>query len=106
MQALNSFASIPYVNFSFLTVCTGLEAVFKISGYSKRSKLATAVCKLLDQPMLAHEVEEIYKLRNFVAHGEHRDGGITRDISLRTFVLLCLCLEKVIEQCAFPSQKP
>lgn len=102
MQALNSFSSIPYINFSFLTVCTGLEAVFRISGYSKRSKLAVAVANLLNQPMINEEVEEIYGLRNSVAHGNHRESGVTGEISLRTFALLCECLEKVIENRIFP----
>jgi len=103
MQALNSFSSIPYINFSFLTVCTGIEAVFKISGYSKRSKLAEAASNLLNDPSVFEEIKQIYALRNNVAHGDHRDSGVTAEVSLRTFDLLCRCLGKVLEFGRFPT---
>ena len=103
MQALNSFSSIPYVNFSLLVACTGIEAVFKLSGFQKKSRLAEEVEALTDGAVVSDEVFRLYDLRNRVAHGEHRHSQVTAEDSFAAFEVLCVCLERVLERGSFPE---
>jgi hypothetical protein len=65
--------------------------------------LAETLSEFLDDPSVAEQILEIYKLRNRVAHGEHRFSQVSPGISVGAHELLCRVLEKVLERNAFPT---
>lgn len=103
MQALNCFPNIPYVNFSLLTALTGLEALFLVSGYQKGRKLGEGVEALTIGHVAKEEVVELYRFRNLIAHGEHTKIKFASDHAIRSFEILCICLERVLETNRFPA---
>jgi hypothetical protein len=103
MQALTSFQNIPSTNISFFTVCTGIEAFFKINGHAKKSKIGVATEALLgSQSVTAAEINALFDLRNKVAHGEHVQSGVSSEHAFRAHELLCMCLEQAVNKGGFP----